>query len=119
MAMAMHAAEVLGIAAEEVKPSVADTDSIGYCSGAGGSGVTFKTGRACYEAAEDAKRQLIERAARIWEVGSDEVEYLDGALRHKRDPELKMTLSELAAQLNGTGGPTDRWACHRQSRGGR
>ena len=105
VAMAMHAAEVLGIAAEEVKPSVADTDSIGYCSGAGGSGVTFKTGRACYEAAEDAKRQLIERAARIWEVGSDEVEYLDGALRHKRDPELKMTLSELAAQLNGTGGP--------------
>ena len=64
--MAIHVAESLGIPVEDVKPSVVDTDSIGYCSGAGGSGVTFKTGRACYEAAEDAKRQMIERAARIW-----------------------------------------------------
>ena len=67
-AMAMHVAEVLGITVDDVKPAIADTDSIGYSSGAGGSGVTFKMGRACYEAAEDAKRQLIERAARIWDV---------------------------------------------------
>ena len=103
--MAMHLAEVLGIAAEDVKPSIADTDSIGYSSGAGGSGVTFKMGHACYEAAQDIKRQMVERAARTWEVDPELVEYRDAAVQHKEDPELRMTFSELAAVLNATGGP--------------
>ena len=75
--MAIHVAEVLGIDVGDVKPAVVDTDSVGYCSGAGGSGVTFKTGRACYEAAQDVKRQMVERAARIWDVDADDVEYDD------------------------------------------
>ena len=104
-AMAMHVAEVLGISVEDVKPSIADTDSIGYSSGAGGSGVTFKMGRACYEAAQDARRQLIERAARIWEVPVEDVEFDGGELRHKSDAELSVTFQDLAARLNGTGGP--------------
>ena len=103
--MAMHVAEVLGISVDDVKPAIADTDSIGYSSGAGGSGVTFKMGRACYEAAEDAKRQLVARAARIWDVSPDEVEYEDATLRHLRDSELSMSFRDLASQLNGTGGP--------------
>ena len=104
-AMAMHVAEVLGIAVEDVKPAIADTDSIGYSSGAGGSGVTFKMGRACYEAAQDARRQLIERAARIWDVSPEDVEYDSAALRHKSDDALSVSFQDLAAQLNGTGGP--------------
>ena len=103
--MAMHLAEVLGIPVEEVNPSVADTDSIGYSSGAGGSGVTFKMGTACYEAAQDIKRQIIERAARIWEVDSEDVEYDRGAISHKQDSELKTTFKDLARRLNATGGP--------------
>jgi len=104
-AMAMHIAEVLGIAAEEVKPSIADTDSIGYSSGAGGSGVTFKMGTAVYQAAEDIKRQMVERAAKIWEVAADDVEYAKGLLSHKADSELRMTFNQLARRLNGSGGP--------------
>ena len=104
-AMAMQLAEVLGIPVEEVKPSIADTDSIGYSSGAGGSGVTFKMGTACYDAAQDVKVQLIERAARIWEVEPEDVEYDRGVISHKRDTELNTTLRELARRLNGTGGP--------------
>ncbi len=104
-AMAMHVAEVLGIPAESVKPSIADTDSIGYSSGAGGSGVTFKMGTAVYQAAEDVRRQLIERAATIWDVSEDDVEYGDGVLRHKSDPELSLTFQQIARRLNGTGGP--------------
>jgi CO/xanthine dehydrogenase Mo-binding subunit len=96
---------VLGIPAEEVKPSVADTDSIGYSSGAGGSGVTFKMGTAVYQAAEDIRRQLIERAAKIWEVPVEDVEYQDGILQHKSDPELRLTFKQIARRLNGTGGP--------------
>jgi len=41
---AMHVAEVLGIAAEDVLPQVGDTNSIGFTSMTGGSGVAFKTG---------------------------------------------------------------------------
>ena len=104
-AMAMHIAEVLGIAAEDVKPSIADTDSIGYSSGAGGSGVTFKMGTAVYNAAEDVKRQLIERAAKIWDVNVEDVEYDKGVLSHKSDSELSMTFAQIARRLNGSGGP--------------
>ena len=104
-AMAMHVAEVLDIPVTDVRPAIVDTDSIGYSSGAGGSGVTFKMGRACYEAAQDAKRQLIERAAKIWDVTPEDVEYDDATLRHKQDTELRMTFADLAPRLNGTGGP--------------
>ena len=84
--LAMQAAEVLGIAAEEVHPTVVDTDSIGYTAVTGGSRVTFSTGWAVYEAAQDVKRQLIDRAAAIWEVGSDTLEMEKGVIRSKADP---------------------------------
>ena len=104
-AVAMQAAEVLGIPAEDVHPSVVDTDSVGYTSGTGGSSVAFKTGWAACEAAQDVKRQMIERAALIWEVGPESLELGKGVVHSKSDPELKMTVRELAAQLNDTGGP--------------
>ena len=104
-AVAMQAAEVLGIAAEDVRPLVGDTDSVGFTSMTGGSGVAFKTGWACYEAAQDITRQMIERAARIWEVPADDVEYAGGVISHRSDPELSLTFKELAARLNLTGGP--------------
>ena len=105
-AMAMHVAEVLGLPAERIKPSIVDTDSIGYSSGAGGSGVTFKMGTAVYQAGEDVRRQLIERAARIWDVPVEDVEYQpDGTLAHRSDDALRMTFEQLARRLNGTGGP--------------
>ncbi len=103
--MAMHVAEVLGIPANDVRPAIVDTDSIGYSSGAGGSSKTFKMGTACYQAAQDVVRQLVARAASIWNVPPETVEYARGVLRHKEDPALSMTLKSLAPKLNGTGGP--------------
>ena len=71
----------------------------------GGSGVAYKTGWACYLAAEDVKRQMIQRAAAIWDVDASDVDYDDGLITHNSDPELKTTFKELAARLNATGGP--------------
>ncbi len=105
VAMAMQVADILGLEAADVKPAIGTTDSIGYSSGAGGSGVTFKTGIACVEAALDIKDQMINRAATIWEVEPSEVEYVDAVIRHASDPELSITFSDLASMLNGTGGP--------------
>ena len=98
-------AEVLGIPVEDVNPQIGDTDSIGFTSNTGGSSVTFKTGFAAYTAAQDIKQQMIARAARIWEVEPDEVEFEDGVLKHRADDQLQMTFRQLAARQVPTGGP--------------
>ena len=103
--ISMQAAEVLGIPAEDFIPSVVDTDSIGWTFGTGGSRTTFATGMAAYKAAQDVKAQMIERAALIWDVDADSLEMEDGVVQSKTDSELRMTFKELAAELNGTGGP--------------
>ena len=103
--VAMQAAEVLGVPVESINPQVVDTDSVGYTTGTGGSSVTFKTGWAAYEAAHDVKRQMIDRASKIWEVDADTLDMQKSAITSKADPELKMTFAELAEQLNDTGGP--------------
>ena len=116
---AMHVAEVLGLAAEDVAPSVGDTNSIGWTSMTGGSGVAFKTGWASYEAAQDVKQQMINRAARIWDIDPENVEYDAGVIQHKSEPELRFTFRELASRLNGTGGPivgTGQRVAHRRGR---
>ncbi len=105
VAMAMQFAEVLDIPVEDVKPQVGDTDSIGFTSNTGGSSVTFKTGWACYNAAQSVKQQMVERAAKIWEIPSDDVEYKESVLQHKSDPELKLTFKQIAARMIPTGGP--------------
>ena len=80
-AIAMQAAEVLGIPAESVTPTVVDTDSVGYTDVTGGSRTAFATGYAAYNAAQDVKDQMIERAAKLWEVDVEEVEFSDGLFR--------------------------------------
>jgi CO/xanthine dehydrogenase Mo-binding subunit len=102
--IAMQLAEALGLRADEIRPVVADTDMVGYTDVTGGSRVTFATGYAAYEAAQDIKRQLIERAATIWKIKPEEVVYEAGNLRSKKDKAKKVTFKELAGQLHATGG---------------
>lgn len=102
--ISMQAAEVLGIPVEKVQPSVVDTDSVAFTPGTGGSRVTFSTGFAAYEAAQDVKRQMIERAALIWGIDKDSITMDKGILQSKTDSTLRMTFAELAAQLNDSGG---------------
>jgi CO/xanthine dehydrogenase Mo-binding subunit len=102
--IAQQAAETLGIPYQDVKPTVVDTDSIGYTMVTGGSRVTFATGWAAIEAAEDVKQQMTARAAKIWDASVEDVEYQDGIIHHKSDPELRVTFKELARQLLSTGG---------------
>ena len=104
-AISQQFAEVLGIPVEDIRPQVGDTASIGFTSNTGGSSVTFKTGWAAYEAAQDVKRQMIDRAARIWEVPVEMVEYKDGVLQHKSDSELRLTFKQIAGRQVPTGGP--------------
>jgi xanthine dehydrogenase molybdenum-binding subunit len=104
-AMAMHVAEVLGLPVTDIKPQVGDTDSIGFTSNTGGSSATFKSGWACYNAAQSVKQQMIERAAKIWEIPDTDVEYKEAVLQHISDPELKLNFKQIAARMIPTGGP--------------
>ncbi len=102
--LSMQAAEVLGIPAEDVHPTVVDTDSVGFTAVTGGSRVTFATGLAAIQAAEDVKQQMIARAALLWEVEPKKVRFEDGVFSTKKDGH-KLTFQELAAKLSSTGGP--------------
>ena len=102
--IAMQLAEVLGIAAEDVKPQVVDTDSVGETDVTGGSRTTFATGWAAYRCALDIKAQLIERAATLWEISPDDVVFEDGAFSSS-DASKTISFGELAGKLGETGGP--------------
>ncbi|MDA0920120.1 MAG: xanthine dehydrogenase family protein molybdopterin-binding subunit [Planctomycetota bacterium] len=101
--IAMQLAETLGITAEEVKPAVVDTDSVGYTDVTGGSRVTFATGIAAINAAKDIQQQMCARAAMIWDCDESEVRYEDGCIIGSGDN--RFTFKELAARINATGGP--------------
>lgn len=100
---AMHVAEVLEIPVQDVRPAVGDTDSVGYTSTTGGSSATFKTGWACWEAAQDVKRRMTARVATIWGVDAEDVSYAKGMF--SGPGERAMSFANLASRLNGTGGP--------------
>ncbi len=104
-AMAMITAELLGLPVNDVRPVVADTDSIGHTDVTGGSRVTFATGMAVYEAAQDAIAQLKKRAAMVWELKPEQVEFRDGEFLSGDPSKPPMKIKELSKRLARTGGP--------------
>ena len=94
--VAMQLAETLGIAAEDVRPQVADTDSVGYTFLTGGSRVTFATGLAAYQLGLDLQDQMKQRAAAIWECDPASVRVDRGVYSHDGH---SLTFKELAAQI--------------------
>ena len=106
--LSMMAAEELGIPLEKVRPLIGDTSSLGYNFLTGGSRVTFSSGMAVIEAARDMVRQLRERAAKVWEIPVDAVEWHDGCARASgaKAGEIRtMPLAEIAKTAGKTGGP--------------
>jgi xanthine dehydrogenase molybdenum-binding subunit len=104
-AMAMVAAEVLGLSAEEVRPIVTDTDASGHTDVTGGSRIALATGLAVYDAAHDAVRQLKERVAKLWEKQAAEIEFKDGLFTAAANGTAPISLKQLASRLARTGGP--------------
>ena len=103
-AIAMQAAEVLGISAEDVSPSVVDTDSVGYTANTGGSRTAFDTGFAAIKAAEEVKRLMSQRAALIFEVDEENITF-EGGQFMCASTEDKISFKDLSARLMRTGGP--------------
>jgi CO/xanthine dehydrogenase Mo-binding subunit len=106
--MAMMAAEVLGLPYDQVRPIVGDTSQAGYCFLTGGSRVTFATGMAVTQAAEKVVAELKKRAAMIWDISPEAVEWKDGKA-YPAGPNAgsfePLSVQEIALKAGRTGGP--------------
>ena len=103
--IAMQAAEVLGISAEDINPYVVDTDSVGYTGVTGGSRTTFATGYAAIEAANDVVRQMKIFAANLWEVDENEVTFDNGNFRNANGKVHSVFFKDLASIISDEGTP--------------
>jgi CO/xanthine dehydrogenase Mo-binding subunit len=107
-ALAMMAAEELGIPYDKVRPIIADTASIGFNFVTGGSRVTFANGLAIINSVREVIGECKRRAARLWEVEPDAVVWEDGAAKpastNVGDFE-PLSLAKLAGMAGKMGGP--------------
>ena len=101
-------AEILGIHYRNISAQVGDTNTIGYSASTGGSRVTFAAGAAVWEAAETMVEQLRQRAAMLWDIDVDAVDWKDGHAHPagSNAGEFEpLSLAELASKAALTGGP--------------
>ena len=106
--MAIMAAETLGVPYDRVRVTIADTDSTGYCATTGGSRTTFATGLAVVKACESVILELRSRAAKMWDVDIDQVDWVDGEARPRAGVNVDaepLSLRDLARGAARTGGP--------------
>ena len=99
------AAEVLGVRLEDIRYGMVDSDITPVDPGTFGSRVTFVTGNAVRIAAEDAKRQLAEVAAKAWEANPQDIVFRDRQVYVDGSPDQGMPFGKLVkiAQYSGTG----------------
>jgi CO/xanthine dehydrogenase Mo-binding subunit len=100
--LAMQLAETLGIDYADVKPTIVDTDSVGYNDVTAGSRVTFASGMAVHEAGKNLINEMIARLAPAWQCAPDDIEFEDGVFKTK-DGAKSGAFKEIAAQVVGRG----------------
>ncbi|MBI3672797.1 MAG: xanthine dehydrogenase family protein molybdopterin-binding subunit, partial [Rhizobiales bacterium] len=106
--LGLVAAEELGISYDKVRVIVADTSSLGHNDMTDGSRGTFSSSMATVFAARNAIAILRGRAAKMWEIPADDVEWKDGAAHAKgegRGNLAPLSLKEIAEAAANTGGP--------------
>ena len=106
--LCLMASEELGIDVDLIRPVIGDTGSLGYNYTTGGSRATFASGMAVVDAARDIIRQLCERAAQVWDIPIDAVEWEQGEARpagHNTGKFEPLSLAAVAEMSGKTGGP--------------
>lgn len=106
--MCLMAAEEFGIPYDRVKAIVADTSALGFNDVTDGSRVTFSSGYATIQSARAAIKEMCKRAAQIWDIPEEAVDWSDGHARpsgpNAGDFE-PLSMAEIAASAAQTGGP--------------
>jgi CO/xanthine dehydrogenase Mo-binding subunit len=95
--LAMIAAEAFGISAEKVRVEIGDTTVAPFGPMAAGSQVTYSVGGAVYEAALEARRQLLEIATEELEAALEDLDIVDGRVTVKGVPERFVEITKLVA----------------------
>lgn len=103
--LCMIAAEELGVKVEDIEIKRVDTAYTPVDPGSWGSRVTLLAGQATQTAARDAKKKLLEIAAKEWQLNPEEIEIREGKAFVKSDPGKKIPFDRLArmACYSGTG----------------
>jgi len=95
--LALIAAEAFGISPEKVRVDIGDTSVAPQGPMAAGSQVTYSVGGAVYEAALEARRQLLEIATEQLEVAPEDLEIVDGRVTVKGVPDRFVEITRLVA----------------------
>src|SRR5256712_1757875 len=107
-ALTNMAADELGIPYDKVRPIIGDTGSLGFTFLTGGSRSAFSGSMAIVEAAKQIKAELCARAAKLWELKPDQVEFSGGsvkALGVAAEKFKPMSIADFAKIAGKTGGP--------------
>lgn len=95
--IAQIAAEVLGVSFENVMIDTADTDTGPHCMGTFASRATHRVGNAVIQAAEEARKIMLEIASDELEVSPEDLETDgEGNIRVKGSPDRSINIVDLA-----------------------
>lgn len=102
--LALIAAQGVGVAAEQVALTHANTDTMPYSGGTGGSKTTYAMGAAVLAAARDARTQILTIAAEMLEAASTDLEIEGNKVVVRGVPGKSIALTEIAASSMRFGG---------------
>jgi xanthine dehydrogenase molybdenum-binding subunit len=88
-------AEALEMDFEKVQATFADTATTPFAHSTSGSTTTFTSGLAAFQAAEDAKRQILETASRLLEGEPAKLQIRDGMVSIIETPEIRVPLGHV------------------------
>ncbi|HEY5719692.1 MAG TPA: molybdopterin cofactor-binding domain-containing protein [Gammaproteobacteria bacterium] len=89
------AAETLGIPVEDVHMAIGDSDATGYDIGAHASRTLYVGGGAVKAACEDARRQVLERAARALAAEPDQLDIRDRQVFVRDEPSRSLPMERI------------------------
>ncbi|MEO7018684.1 MAG: xanthine dehydrogenase family protein molybdopterin-binding subunit [Ktedonobacteraceae bacterium] len=94
--LALIAAQGLGVAAEQVSLTHANTDTMPYSGGTGGSKTTYAMGAAVLSAARDARTQVLTIASEMLEAATTDLEIEGDKVVVRGAPGKSVTLAQIA-----------------------
>ncbi|MDJ0753748.1 MAG: xanthine dehydrogenase family protein molybdopterin-binding subunit [Ardenticatenaceae bacterium] len=99
------AAEALGVSPDDIEIVQDDTNGA-YGPNSGGSQVTYTVAGAVHSAALEARKQLVDQAAEMFEAAPEDIELIDSHAQVVGVPDKKIHIGKLAEAARGKrGGP--------------
>jgi len=93
--LALIAAQAFGVSPDKVRVEVADTSNAPFSATSSGSQVTYSVGGAVYEAAQEARRQLLEIATEELEAAPEDLDIVDGRVIVRGAPSRSVEITRL------------------------